>query len=146
MSESDLANLEANYTDTVKRHVANPTEKSLQSLAQKQVAIDDLRSDLDLSLRWYTKDELNAFCEDEPLLEHPREPLEIPQEDESVWVEKTKFIKARGRTTMTLDSVIEALQSLRKKLGGDVPVWHIESGGIEGTTCAEEWEGDVVIG
>ena len=53
--------------------------------------------------------------------------------------------EARRKKTITLAELIQQLQALQKKVGPDVPVWHVEFGGITEISGAEEWEDGVVI-
>ena len=81
-------------------------------------------------MRWYTKKELKELVgTDAPSPQVPREPVEIPESDEeTVWAEKTKYMIVNSYYgvdyAITLDALLEKRQTLRDKLGGDVPVFY----------------------
>lgn len=120
-----LANYEANYTFCLGLYRKAPTEQRFSELARKQVLIDELRIGLRLSTRWYRRQEISDFEEDEDSLPtEPREPLDIPEDDsETKWREETKWVKVgKEDFSLTLDALIEKLQAMRDQLGGNVPV------------------------
>ena len=127
--DSTIADREANYKECYRRYNENPSDEKWQDLAERQLVIDDLRSGAKLSLRWYTKKELKELVgTDAAQPKVPREPVEIPEtDDETVWAEKSKYLRVNSYYgvdyAITLDALLDKLQALRDKLGGDVPVF-----------------------
>ena len=138
-----LSDREANYSFCVAN---SPTDKKL---VWKQIAIDEERAKLNLSLRWYTKSELKKYdsYEIDELPEQPREPLAIPDDDtDTVWAEEDNYVRVGGgKITIKLDAFIQKLQALREHMGGNAPVWHVEFGGLTETTDVQENDGSVCI-
>lgn len=54
-------------------------------------------------------------------------------------------VKVNGRTTLTLDAVIQRLSMLRSRLSGSTPVWSTQMGSISSLRSIGEWEGGVVL-
>lgn len=144
-----LANLEANYKFCVELFRKSPTTEGEKDLAKKQIIIDETRACLRLSTRWFTKQEIRDFEQDEDSIPNlPRTPLDIPEDDsETVWAEVTRWVKVdEYNYSLKLDVLIEKLQAMREELGGDVPVWlQSDSYSQGGATRVVEYKGGVMI-
>lgn len=133
---SELANREANYTFCLELFRKNPSKEKQKELAQKQIIIDQYRTGLLLSTRWYTWKEIKDFDKDEDSMaavSAPREPIDIPEnDDDTVWAQKSKYYTEHDDdeqqffATLTLDGLIEKLESMREKFGGDAPVFLVD--------------------
>jgi hypothetical protein len=55
------------------------------------------------------------------------------------------FVVVEGRRTLTLGALIKRLQALKRLLGNNAPVWHVEFGGLTPTLHVEESHGGIVI-
>ena len=137
--------------------------------ASFQAQIDALRMELRRPLLWFTENELKEMTRRaSEFPAEPRKPYKKPEEPPSLWAappaircpprvallpvaagaglaEEPQTVTVDNRTTITLDTLIDQLVKLRRRLGGDAPVWHVEFGGITETHGADEWEGGVVI-
>ena len=148
---STIADLEANYKDICRRFTEYPTDEKRRDLAQKQLFIDDVRNMSKAHTRWYTRKELKELVgTDASPPEVPREPVEIPGTDEdTIWAEKSKYVKVNSYYgidyAITLDALLQKLQMLRDKLGGDVPVFYTNE--IDSTPARNAFEnvGKVLI-
>ena len=128
-----IQDLEANYMYCYQQYLLNPIKENLDKLICKQIAIDEKRHEEKESLRWYTSVELRVMnSSPEEIPDEPREPLDISAEDNTTaWAERTPFVKINPNSfgdmySLRLDSVIQRLQRLREKLGGDVAVWYLD--------------------
>lgn len=140
-----LADLEANYEDTVRRYEACPSIPRRIVLAKKQVLIDGMRREEKKTLRWFTSAELQELgdeADDWPT--EPREPLALAVVSEPP-KHGPQTVKWHTYTTLTLDSLITMLQELRKTRGGETPVVGVEFGGYSALHEVLEEEDCIVI-
>ena len=163
-SFEELKELETSYQEYYARALVSPFyegpdfwPEARAVFASLQQRIDALRLELGLPILWFTEDEIRDMNKGiTGLPDEPRNPYKLPtqpeeeegeeeEEEEEEDEEVPQTVTMRGRTTITLDTLIEQLMTLRHSVGGDAPVWHTEFGGITETRGAEEWKGGVVI-
>ncbi len=109
--------------------------------------LDTARREKKWSLRWFTAEELDAMGDDaESWPTKPRKLLSMVTADEPPKITiKPQLVKWSIHTTLTLDSLIEMLQDLRKTRSGETPVMGVEFGGYSGLQNVLEEEDCIVI-
>ncbi len=144
---TDILDLEANYAWSEQRYTFAPTAEKAKDLAKKQILLDTARREKKWSLRWFTAEELDAMGDDaESWPTKPRKLLSMVTADEPPKITiKPQLVKWSIHTTLTLDSLIEMLQDLRKTRSGETPVMGVEFGGYSGLQNVLEEEDCIVI-
>ena len=147
-----LADLEANYAWQLERYLASPknTPEQRRLMAQRQILIDEQRKTEKKPLRWYTSAELDGLDEDALYWPaEPREPLALTLTEDKKEAPKKlptpKMVNWDAYTTITLDSLLEILQEMRKTKSGDTPVMGVEFGGYSGLSDVIAEEDCIVI-